>query len=215
MDDDANLTDRAGTRKPDCRAAPPPGAPVACIRVEAPVNPKLSFEDYVRARFDKLSRIAFLLTGDRQMGEDLAQTALIRVASRWEEIVARGDPDAYVRRALYTIHVSWWRHARRQASPPDPAERSGRGSAADAVVSAIVVRQALARLTKRQRTVLVLRYLEDLTEVQAARVLGCSVGTVKSTTRDALDRLRRIAPELAEFAPQQDATPSRAAEEGA
>jgi RNA polymerase sigma factor (sigma-70 family) len=62
----------------------------------------------------------------------------------------------------------------------------------------VVLRRALDQLTARQRAVLVLRYYEDLTEAQAAEVLGCSVNTVKSQTRKALDRLRAVAPDLSE-----------------
>ncbi len=61
----------------------------------------------------------------------------------------------------------------------------------------LVIRGALARLTARQRTVLVLRYFEDLPEAEVARILGCSVGTVRSTTHRSLARLRTLAPELA------------------
>ncbi len=60
----------------------------------------------------------------------------------------------------------------------------------------LVVRTALSRLTARQRTVLVLRYFEDLPEAEVARLLGCSVGTVRSTTHRSLARLRTLAPEL-------------------
>ena len=63
----------------------------------------------------------------------------------------------------------------------------------------LTLERALARLTARQRTVLVLRYFEDLTEVQAAAALGIGPGTVKSIGRQALARLRALAPELAEL----------------
>lgn len=68
----------------------------------------------------------------------------------------------------------------------------------EAAARRLVLREALSRLTPRQRAVLVLRFYEDATEVQAAHLLGCSVSTVKSQTRHALERLRVLAPELAE-----------------
>ncbi|MDG4823835.1 SigE family RNA polymerase sigma factor [Asanoa sp. WMMD1127] len=156
-----------------------------------------SFRDYVAARLTGLSRAAYLLTGDRHLAEDLVQQALIQVASRWEKISAAGDPDPYVRRVLYHQHVSWWRRRRLVDQPhAAPPERAVADQAVSDKDTELTVRQALRRLTPRQRAVLVLRYFEDLTEAQTAEVLGCSVGTVKSNTRDALARLRATAPEL-------------------
>lgn len=156
-----------------------------------------SFEEYVRARTPALSRVAYLLTGDHHLAEDLVQQALLRVAGRWPALVTRGDPDDYVRRVMYNQHVSWWR--RRES----PVVRGGEQPAAgtvpdpgDAVVAALAVRQALARLGSRQRAVLVLRYFEDLSESRTAEIMGISVGTVKSQARDGLARLRELAPEL-------------------
>lgn len=154
-----------------------------------------SFEEFVRARTGALARVAYLLTGDHHLAEDLVQQALLRVAGRWPALVARGDPDAYVRRVMYHQHVSWWRRREPPASrhevphqaTPDPG---------DAVVAAVAVRQALVRLGPRQRAVLILRYFEDLTETRTAEILGISVGTVKSHARDGLARLRELAPEL-------------------
>jgi RNA polymerase sigma-70 factor (sigma-E family) len=158
-----------------------------------------SFHDYVRARTARLSRVAYLLTGDHHLAEDLVQQTLLRVAERWKRISGSGDPDAYVRRVLYTQHVSWWRRARPglelRAQPPD---RPVPDPAAD-ILTSLMIRRALSRLGKRQRSVLILRYFEDLTEAQTAEVLNCSVGTVKSQARDGLARLRQLAPELAEL----------------
>jgi RNA polymerase sigma-70 factor (sigma-E family) len=163
------------------------------------VQPQDSFQEYVRARLGALSRVAYLLTGDRHLAEDLVQSALVRTASHWERITAHGDPDAYVRRVLYTQSVSWRRRRRVPtvlfAVPPEPTAPD---SVPD-VTSALVVRQALARLAPRQRAVLVLCYFEDLTEAAAAEILGCSIGTIKSQRRDALARLRQHAPELADL----------------
>ncbi|MBX6722886.1 MAG: SigE family RNA polymerase sigma factor [Dactylosporangium sp.] len=163
------------------------------------MDPEESFRAYVSARIAALSRAAFLLTGDRQQAEDLVQLTLTRVARHWERVIANGDPDRYVRRSMYHQHVSlWrrrWRHVELHAEPPDVP-------VADTIADtarAIVVRQALARLTPRQRAVLVLRYFDDLTEAEAADILGCSISTVKSQTRAALARLRTLAPELADL----------------
>jgi RNA polymerase sigma factor (sigma-70 family) len=67
------------------------------------------------------------------------------------------------------------------------------------VVRRVVLERALAKLTPRQRAVIVARFYEDLTEVDAAAALGCSVGTIKSQTHHALGRLRELAPELADL----------------
>ena len=158
-----------------------------------------SFREFVRGRLSSLYRVAYLLTGDRHLAEDLVQSALVKVARHWKRVVAADDPEAYVRRVLYNQHVSWWRRRRVVADPyAVPPEHPGPDTTAAVAVS-VDVRRALARLAPRQRAVLVLRYLDDLSEAQTAEVLGCSVGTVKSQARDALARLRRVAPELREL----------------
>ncbi|GAB2870946.1 SigE family RNA polymerase sigma factor [Nocardioides pacificus] len=157
--------------------------------------PEHDFDAYVVARTAALSRTAYLLTGDAHLAEDLVQTALFKAARAWHRI--SGDPDAYVRRILYTQNVSWWRsrrHVRESAlgvydAPAAPVDTALR----------LTLEEALARLTTRQRTVLVLRYYEDLTEAQTAEVLGIGPGTVKSIGRQALARLRVLAPELSEL----------------
>jgi RNA polymerase sigma-70 factor (sigma-E family) len=154
------------------------------------------FDEFVRTRSASLGRIAYLLTGHRHDAEDLLQTALARAATRWERL---DDPEAYVRRVLYTQAVSGWRARLRR-----PAERLGHeppplAAPAAEVEVRVVLDQALRRLTPRQRAVLVLRFYEDQTEAQAAQLLGCAVGTVKSQTRHALARLRALSPELADL----------------
>jgi RNA polymerase sigma-70 factor (sigma-E family) len=171
------------------------------------------FRAFVAARSAALARTAYLLTGDRHLAEDLLQEALTRVASRWERLAAGGNPEPYVRRVLYTCAVDGWRR-KRPAEVLDgvPRELAGPGDDAETVARRVVLRDALARLTPRQRAVLVLRFYEDRTEVQAADLLGCSVNTVKSQTRHALGRLRELAPELAdtfvEAAPNSVEVPS-------
>nr|WP_319993774.1 SigE family RNA polymerase sigma factor [Micromonospora sp. DR5-3] len=163
------------------------------------VDPEESFRAYVAARTAALSRSAYLLTGDRHQAEDLVQLTLVRLARHWERVSRSGDPDPYVRRTMYSQHVSLWRRRWRNVDlRPEPPERTAPDETAG-VARALVVRQALARLAPRQRAVLVLRFFEDRTEVEAADALGCSVSTVKSQTRAALARLRTHAPELADL----------------
>ena len=159
-----------------------------------------AFDAYVRERWAPLLRTATLLTGDRHAAEDLVQETLVRAAQHWSR-VEPATADAYVRRILYTRSVDAWRWRRHQPDPVDRAEHdadeSQTGAGADAVDTRLTLAAALARLTPRQRAVLVARFYEDRTEIDAARVLGCSVSTVKSQTRHALERLRVLAPELA------------------
>lgn len=144
-----------------------------------------SFEQYVAARRGALLRTAYLLTGHREDAEDLVQVALVKVVPKWSRIAA--DPEPYVRKVLVHESVSRWRRRRwREVHTDRLPETPVEGPAADRVA----LQQALARLAPRQRAVVVLRYYDDLTEAETARVLGVSVGTVKSQARDALARLR-------------------------
>jgi RNA polymerase sigma-70 factor (sigma-E family) len=166
---------------------------------EVRVDAEESFREYVAARTPQLSRVAYLLTSDVHLAEDLVQQTLLRVAERWPRVTMADDLDAYVRRMLYNQHISWWRRAKlRPVLRSEPHERAAPDASTD-VVATVMIRQALARLTTRQRAVIILRYFEDLTEAQTAEVLGCAVGTVKSQARDALGKLRRVAPELIEL----------------
>ncbi len=156
------------------------------------------FREFVRARIGPLSRVAYLLTGEHHAAQDLLQGALIKVALRWRRLAAEGHPEAYLRRVLYHEHISAWRRRVRhpEVSAAVLPERPGVDEAG-LVERRLLLRQALARLTRKQRAVLVLRFFEDLSEADTAEALGCSVGTVKSQTAYALSRLRVLAPELA------------------
>ena len=152
------------------------------------------FRAFVVARTPALSRTAYLLTGDAQLAEDLVQAALFKAARAWHRI--DGRPEAYVRRIMYTQNISWWRGRRLTETALSSYDAPAHAPDTDL---RLTLEQALARLTTRQRTVLVLRYFEDLTEVQTGAALGIGSGTVKSITRQALGRLRDLAPELAEL----------------
>ncbi|GIH09702.1 DNA-directed RNA polymerase sigma-70 factor [Rhizocola hellebori] len=157
------------------------------------------FGEFLQARIARLSRIAFLLTGDHHAAEDLLQASLEKVAQHWKRIRRSGAPDAYVRRVLYHEHVSIWRKTRLETATDSIPEPAPSADEAEDVVRRVVLQRALSRLTPRQRAVVVLRFFEDLPVSDAAQVLGCSEGTVKSQTSLALTRLRQLAPELDDF----------------
>lgn len=153
-----------------------------------------SFTAWAEAAQPRLLRTAVLLTGDHHRSEDLVQEALTKVALRWRRL--RDErPDAYARQVIVRDNISWWRRHRRE-SVGDPRPVPTRDSGID---RRLVLQAALDQLTPKQRAIVVLRYFEDLTERQAAEVLGVSTGTVKSQTHLALRRLREGAPELADL----------------
>jgi RNA polymerase sigma-70 factor (sigma-E family) len=150
------------------------------------------FARFVADRSPHLLRTAWLLTGDAGRAEDLLQTALVVVWPKWGRIVAGGNPEAYVRRVLLTKFLSWqrrhWRFEVPTESPPDPTrpavEIAGRTADRDAI------RRALAGLSRQQRAVVVLRYVEDLSVAETANILGCSQATVRVQSGRALAALR-------------------------
>ncbi|MEV4132774.1 SigE family RNA polymerase sigma factor [Dactylosporangium sp. NPDC049742] len=144
----------------------------------------------VAERGSALLATAVLLTGSRMAGEDLLQGALERLMRSWGRV--REDPERYLRRTMYHLAVDQWRVRRRRSEVALLAEPPGEPDSADAVALRQALLQALAQLPPRQRAVLVLRYWEQLSEAEAADVLGCSVGTVKSTASRGLSRLREL-----------------------
>ncbi len=141
---------------------------------------------------------ATLLAGSPAAGEDLLQAALERVMRHWHRV--NGEPEIYLRRTLYHLAVDQWRARRRRpevlgktaAELEIAALRASQPDATDAVHLRIALIQGLSQLPPRQRAVLVLRYWEQLSESEAADVLGCSLGTVKSSASRGLARLREI-----------------------
>jgi RNA polymerase sigma-70 factor (sigma-E family) len=151
-----------------------------------------SFAAFVREHGERHLRMAVLLTGDWHAAEDLVQASLIKLYRVWPRVdPATGDPDAYLRRIVVNTQRSWWRARWRRETPmADPPDTAARDAHADASALAAVIRQALRELPRRQRTVLVLRYFEDLPEAEVAALLGCSPGTVKTHAHRGLRALR-------------------------
>ena len=158
-----------------------------------------SFTRWAGDRQLALLRTAVLLTGDHHRAEDLVQDALTKVAVRWRRL--RDDnPEAYARQVIVRDNISWWRKHRREVVSETPGRDDVVGTDGFAAADTRrMLADALATLTPRQRAVVVLRYYDDLSERDTARVLGVSVGTVKSQTHLSLRRLREAAPELVEL----------------
>ncbi|MFE7212429.1 MULTISPECIES: SigE family RNA polymerase sigma factor [unclassified Streptomyces] len=150
------------------------------------------FAAYAGAAWARLLRTALLLTGDYHEAEDLVQTTLAKVYARWGRI-PHEDVDFYIRRSLVNNNLS--RIRRRRVTHllmpflPERVHQPDNGHA-ESVERRAAVMEALATLSARQRTVLVLRYWEDLAEADIAEVLDCSIGTVKTHARRGLAALR-------------------------
>lgn len=146
------------------------------------------FDEFVAARSARLLRTSYLFTRDHALAEDLLQTALTKAWFAWSRI--DGDPEPYVRKVIVNTYSSWWRRKWRGEQPTSDLPEPDSADHADGSDSAHDLWQALGRLPRRQRAVVVLRYFEDLSEAETARVLECSVGTVKSQASKALAKLR-------------------------
>ncbi|MEV4417998.1 SigE family RNA polymerase sigma factor [Catellatospora sp. NPDC049609] len=147
-----------------------------------------TFDEFVMVRSRHLLRIAYLLTGDHALAEDLLQTALAKSWSAWARI--DGNPEPYVRTVLANTYNSWWRRRWNGERPTGQLPEWAVPSPQAAIDERDQVWRALSRLPRQQRLVLVLRYLEDLSEAEIARTLGISAGSVKTHASKGLAKLR-------------------------
>ncbi len=166
---------------------------------------RADYDEFVAARSRHLLRIAFILTRNVASAEDLVQDALVKAWFAWPRI--ESNPEAYVRRVLFRTFISNLRRRSTQETTVEVLPEDGQltTDVAVSVATRLALWEALGRLPRKQRALVVLRYFEDLTEVQTADLLGVSVGTVKSQTSRALARLR-IDPTLVDRSP--DAAPN-------
>jgi RNA polymerase sigma-70 factor (sigma-E family) len=145
------------------------------------------FREFFASQYARLCWLGLLLTGDQAEAEELAQEALVRTWWRWA-VRRPNDPAAYARKVLVNRRRSLLRRAgvesrflaRTRAEPVPPPGGE----------DAMVIWEAVQDLPARQRAVLVLRFHEDLTETEVARLLGLPLGTVKSLAHRGLARLR-------------------------
>ena len=150
-----------------------------------------AFDAWATARVPALLRFAYVVTGSQAEAEDAVQAALERALPRWDRIARAEDPDAYVRRMVVNAHVSLWRRAARHESPVALVTLSEGTDPAEQVTTAEAVRRVCARLPRRQRAAVALRFYEDRDYAEIAALLGCSEGTARSYVHRALQALRR------------------------
>lgn len=148
------------------------------------------FRGFFAQHYERLCRLGFLLTGDPAQAEELAQDALVRTWRRWRLVGRPDNPETYARKVLVNRHRSLLRRALVEARH-QYRERPDQGYSDAPREDALVLWAATRRLPPRQQAVLVLRYYEDLSEADIARVLGIPAGTVKTLARRGLARLRR------------------------
>lgn len=139
----------------------------------------------------EVARLAYLLTGDRALAEDLVQDAFVRIIGRFRDL---RNPDSfhwYLKRTVVNLANSYFRRVRIERFH---REREGGVPRADGAPVDVEAREEMWRslqmLPQRQRAAIVLRFYEDLSEAQVAEVMSCPVGTVKSLVSRGLKRLR-------------------------
>jgi RNA polymerase sigma-70 factor (sigma-E family) len=150
------------------------------------------YVEFVTAALPKVRRLAYLLCGDWHRADDLVQQTFIALYTRWRRVRVVEHLDAYVRAMIVRSYLSerrraWSTRVNLTDSVPDRASFDR----PDVEIRSLV-REALNGVPPRQRAVLVLRFLCDLSVVEVAEVLGCSPGTVKSQSSHGLAALRRM-----------------------
>ncbi|MHA6760333.1 SigE family RNA polymerase sigma factor [Streptacidiphilus sp. PAMC 29251] len=158
---------------------------------DTPSTREADFVRFTESVHPAMLRTARLLTGDPHTAQDLVQAALLRIYLSWGRSDSWDNPAAYARKTLVNVHATWhkrfWHREVPHDEPGDPSQGADPARQWDDLVD---LERALAALPPGHRSVLVLRFYEDLSVEQVAELLGCSVGTVKSRTSRALERIR-------------------------
>jgi RNA polymerase sigma-70 factor (sigma-E family) len=147
------------------------------------------FEEFVTGALPRLLRFAHVLTGNPAAAEDLVQTALGRSWRAWR-LGRIDDPQAFVRKVMINSYASWYRrHGGRETVVANPPETLIAEDEVRRIDDRDAMFRALLTLPPRQRAVIVLRYYEELSELEIAAVMAISPGTVKSQAARALRHL--------------------------
>ena len=148
------------------------------------------FAVFVRARSASLFRTALLLTGDRDQADDLVQSALERVCRHWSRARSMQSPEAYARRILVNLVNDRWRWLRGRREVPMPDDSPAEADPYRQLVERDELIHRLHALPVNMRTVLVLRYYDDLSDESIADLMNTSTSTVRSQAARGLAKLR-------------------------
>jgi RNA polymerase sigma-70 factor (sigma-E family) len=148
-------------------------------------DPALQFNLAFDGLYRQSYRVAFRVLGDRGDAEDVAQEALARALVRWGTL--RGRPEAWVTRVSVNLAIDRYRRRKRSS----PSLHGPVGVVDPYIAERVDLAEALRKLPRRQREVVVLRYLADWSEADVAAEIGCSIGAVKSHGSRGLSALRR------------------------
>jgi RNA polymerase sigma-70 factor (sigma-E family) len=156
------------------------------------VGPSLDFEAFCHSEYVRLIRMLTLYCGNPEVARDVTQEALARTCSEWRRVKRMGSPKAWLNRVAINLANSHFRRraAERRATDRYQAREEPVHRDPDAATG-VAVRQALGRLSSRQRTALLLRYFADLSVDETADAMRCGPGTVKKLARRGIDALRR------------------------
>jgi RNA polymerase sigma-70 factor (sigma-E family) len=151
----------------------------------------MTFEEFARARLPAVLAFATVLAGQRATAEDLAQEVLIKAHARWDSIGRLDRPEMYVRKMVLNEFLSWRRRAWRLIPAGDSELTAGAApDHATGYAEHAAMLAEIAKLPRRQRAVLVLRYYEDRSDSEIAELLGCAPGSVRAYASRALAALR-------------------------
>jgi len=148
------------------------------------------YTEFVHVAWASLYRTAYLMLGEHALAEDLVQTTLAKTYASWRRVRDVQAAHGYARAVMLNTARSMFRSPgwRRELASDHVPE----GEYSEDPATRPAIMGALRQLAPRQRAVVVLRFYEDLSVAQTAEALGCSQGTVKSQTSDAMDRLRAL-----------------------
>jgi RNA polymerase sigma factor (sigma-70 family) len=145
------------------------------------------FEAFFGTMFIRAVAVARRITGDAAVAEEIASETFVRAYVRWKHLSGEPTRSGWVVRVASNLAID---HVRRR--PPVPGVAGAEAASDDAVVLRLALVAALRRLSRREREVITLRYLADMSEVDAAAALGLSAGSVKTYVHRGLAHLRPL-----------------------